>query len=45
MNCYILESAAIYANAYRANGGGTENQLREHIRTKFGETYAAIICR
>jgi len=48
VNEYILESAAIYANAYRNNvkyGKPCEVTLRNHIARKFGAIYAAIICR
>jgi len=48
MNKYTLESAAIYANAYRNStkyGKPCEVTLRGHIASKFGAIYAAIICR
>jgi len=48
MNEHILESAAVYANAYRNStkyGKPCETALRGHIARKFGAIYAAIICR
>jgi hypothetical protein len=48
MNSHILENAAVYANAYRSNtkyGPHCEKTLRNHIATRFGAVYAAILCR
>lgn len=50
MNEHILESAAVYVNAYRnacEKRGFTlcKATLRRHIETKFGAIYAAILCQ
>lgn len=52
MNEYILESAAVYANAYKDScakrgvefDARTQATLRAHITKKFGAVYAAILC-
>jgi hypothetical protein len=45
MNAHILENAAIYVNAYRANGRGNEADLRKHVARLFGAVYAAILIK
>jgi hypothetical protein len=48
MNEYILESAAVYVNAYRnsihyINDKKSNDTLRKHVAKKFGAVYAAIL--
>ena len=48
MNQFILESAAVYVNSYRASCARKgllcdTNTLRGHIVRLFGEVYAAIL--
>ena len=50
MNEYILESAAVYVNAYRNSVNYVDTKeindmLRKHIAKKFGAPYAAILVR
>jgi hypothetical protein len=50
MNEYILESAAIYVNAYRnslhyIDDKKSNDTLRNHVAKKFGAVYAAILIK
>lgn len=50
MNPHILEMAAVFVNSYRnaCQSKGLhlcERTLRDHVSSKFGAIYAAILCR